>query len=939
MTNPLILGEASTSTTTDASGVPIIPTIRDIAVSKDAGLVYVTTYNSIQVYDIKNQGKPKFLNEITALPDPSGALNPDGSPRMIPIGETPAIVEKGGWVYLANATKGFRALDLDPVVLALDQPVSIKIDTPMKGKAINNEVYFVYTLTPQTKEGFNPATSTLTVLEEETNRTIFEQSNIPHTPGKHVIQFKAKDIGWEFDVKKRYIVKIFFEDHPKPLKESARIPLEWQAIATDYDRNGSIDDLDIKHASEGNIDRTANSIGVFPEATNRHYFWINDNADVNDIEGTSIPGSGKDYEKTSISGTRDLVDYFPVLLKVGNLVNQLTSDRYSYVLKQGQEAANYLDTVMNSSNSRKYLTDVDFANNLVSTATKVKITKDGIPLDADTIENLRIDGVEEVVLIDGRMRSRKPLILEVKDKIKKDVAFRTELPLSIDDVENMFRHKNLIREMAKIEANPSLGASIGVTPITGHVMPDLNKRGKADRLAAADFKDSQDHFEGFTAGKSGDFVHVHGYNVNNEDSRGEQTEVFKRLYWSGSNTRFWGITWYGWDSQDYILTFGTKSPNYHINIRHAFNAGKLLKHFVTNSSPSPSNATYSAHSLGNMVVSTAIQSGMPYANYLMVNAAVAEEAYLERTNYEGAGWDTSTRPLMYNVDWQYPKDENNRYEPFLWQSEWYKLFTDPADVRKTLTWRDNFSSARNDNVYTFFAPTDEAFRPFKVTLDDLNVTPLPSVTDTGAGKAYDGEKTKKSIMVTMLGNWVRGWFDSERIGTYGFVYNELLKGINAAAMPDSKYGGWGFNVDSSDGYKNGYCVGEGADRVCSYIKPEQANMLIIDSNILKTKPLFDKSNPENSVLFTTNPVGSSVLKTAMRERMLANEIPALTFAVGHRGVNGFKNNTDIRAKYLIENNAPWPRGDDDYEWRHSDFVNVAYPYLYQLYDDFKQISK
>lgn len=119
MNNPQILGEVSTSTTADASGVPIIPAIRDISVSKDAGLAYVTTYNSIQVYDIKNQAKPKLLNEIKALPDPSGATRPDGSPVMIPIGETPAIVEKGGWVYLANMTKGFRVLDLDPVTFKL----------------------------------------------------------------------------------------------------------------------------------------------------------------------------------------------------------------------------------------------------------------------------------------------------------------------------------------------------------------------------------------------------------------------------------------------------------------------------------------------------------------------------------------------------------------------------------------------------------------------------------------------------------------------------------------------------------------------------------------------------------------------------------------------------------------------------------------------------
>lgn len=121
-------------------------------------------------------------------------------------------------------------------------------------------------------------------------------------------------------------------------------------------------------------------------------------------------------------------------------------------------------------------------------------------------------------------------------------------------------------------------------------------------------------------------------------------------------------------------------------------------------------------------------------------------------------------------------------------------------------------------------------------------------------------------------------------------------------------------------------------------------MRIVDTEVLKTKPLFDKSNPANSALFASGQV--STLPTDMRERLLANEIPALTFAVGHRGVGGFNTrNIDIRDKYLVKNkvnnvSAPWPRGTGDrYEWRHSDFINVAYPYLYKLFDEFKNISQ
>jgi hypothetical protein len=89
----------------------------DISVSKDAGLAFVTTYNSIQVFDLKDPSNPRLLNTIAQLPDPSGSVDASGNPVMIPLGETPALVEKGGWVYLANQSKGMRVLDLDPAIL------------------------------------------------------------------------------------------------------------------------------------------------------------------------------------------------------------------------------------------------------------------------------------------------------------------------------------------------------------------------------------------------------------------------------------------------------------------------------------------------------------------------------------------------------------------------------------------------------------------------------------------------------------------------------------------------------------------------------------------------------------------------------------------------------------------------------------------------------
>jgi len=96
-TNPVVIGTAK-----NEQGQDVITFANEITLSKDAGMAYVTTSGSVQVFDVKDPYNPRLLNTINQLP------NEDGS--MTPIGYIPAIVEKGGWVYLASQGKGMRAL-------------------------------------------------------------------------------------------------------------------------------------------------------------------------------------------------------------------------------------------------------------------------------------------------------------------------------------------------------------------------------------------------------------------------------------------------------------------------------------------------------------------------------------------------------------------------------------------------------------------------------------------------------------------------------------------------------------------------------------------------------------------------------------------------------------------------------------------------------------
>lgn len=737
--------------------------------------------------------------------------------------------------------------------------------------------------------------------------------------------------GYQFEPEKEYRVQLVLNYGTGEEVRSDMTPITFAlgALVPDYDHSRRIEDSD-------DLDRALND--------DTYYFWVNDDDGSGDTEGTGIPASGRVngtiMYSTYISGTRDLIDFFPVHMDIAKLKVKYPPSAYTYKLHHETNSLSIVETALTAQTSGNYLTDIETAKALAN-APKQAINAAGY-----TLPNSILSG-NGIVLIEGWQETTKPLKLAVYDGSgnKKE---ELQQQLSIAGVEQMFRHKNLMMEMHRIEELfPGIIPPAGVLPVAGHPVPN---EGLPDRLTVGDFSNSS-HFTRFDkdsddfdaeTGKKNDFIHVHGYNVNGQDARGEQAEVFKRLYWSGSRARFWGVTWYGWDSQKDILdialgipTGRKRSSNYHVNIRHAFNAGKLLKNFVnSNSLLKNGNATISAHSLGNMVVSTAIQESMSYGKYLMLDAAVAEEAYINLEPYEN-NWVESTRALMYSPDWQYPKGTDTSYKPFLWQSEWYKLFKDNTnDARNTLTWRNNFSSVRNSNVYAYYATTDEAFRPFKLSLDDVASATSPN------DPKYDGAKSKGSYMWTLIWNYLNLW-DPEQVGTYAYSYNELMKGteINPYSLTtDSMYGGWGFNTNVNDGHYIS-CIDPVGD--CGQMKPDEANKLASNSALLKTKPFFNK-NPDNSSLFTNNFVSSSVLTTAMRERMLANEIPALTFAVGHMGVINSPqiNNVNIRDRFLINFRVPWPRGTPlTPEWRHSDFINVGYPYLYRLYDDFVLKSK
>jgi hypothetical protein len=282
---------------------------------------------------------------------------------------------------------------------------------------------------------------------------------------------------------------------------------------------------------------------------------------------------------------------------------------------------------------------------------------------------------------------------------------------------------------------------------------------------------------------------------------------------------FTGVSWHGDESQ--IALLGV-APDYWQNVTNAFATSPALAAAV-NALPG-SSKTIAAHSLGNMVTTSAIKDhGMAVANYFMLNAAVATEAY------NGSALNTD---LMRNPEWP-------TYNTRVWASEWHQLF--PAvDGRRGLTWRDRFGSV--SVAYNFYSTGEEV-------LNNANET-LPPV---GA--------------------------------EFSWVMQEMAKGRSdyiAAVLAGGGQAGWGFNAawDVSEVVFDGF--GQ-PGIITRHRTPAETDLLTNEQ--LQTQPFFRRFRDDR--LMDASSGSAAAAEYATRAQVLAEAIPALSVAAGRNPITGF----------------------------------------------------
>jgi hypothetical protein len=606
-------------------------------------------------------------------------------------------------------------------------------------------------------------------------------------------------------------------------------------------------------------------------------FWVNDVDDVGDDLGDGIPGApgsigdglvfsdGANGPAYSIQGSRNLVNFFPVYLNIGNLFQSnalsagisATDTNYQFVLSQADGALRFAYTDLMPTNYMNFLHDTnevfDYLHD-ASLTTVSNLNSGGVPV-ASSFLSLIAGNHGGIILVEAWTNTTQPLVLTIYHGTNQIV--QTSLALSISGVEQMFRSKTML-------LHPESGTN-------------------ADRLTDASVPNEPDTTDV-------NFIFVHGYNVSPQQARGWDADYYKRLYWSGSHAKFYGVTWEAADSQ----ADGQVTINLQTNIVNAFNTAPLLNTFLN--SLSGTNVVV-AHSLGNMLVLSTLNdcSNRTINTYFMVDAAVAIEAIDD---------SAPSNPDMYPTAW-------TNYEGSLWASDWYALFP-TNDYRSTLTWRGRLTNLQNANVYNFYSSGEEVLRDY--------ATDPPT-----------------NLLGIAVGQLVSLWKGDT--GEYTWAWQEKLKGLMLfSSLLSSDHGGWSFNLNYYTNSEDG----------APPTHMSASNAAALPNSELQTNAFFDFTSEYNgNGTFTADLAlygssGSSYAR-ANQNRILSDAIPCLTLPVGANLVprlqppeSPFQMNFDMQANY--ENGWPLDRPARTTgavaagEWHHSDNRAVAYTFTYKLFN-------
>jgi len=425
-------------------------------------------------------------------------------------------------------------------------------------------------------------------------------------------------------------------------------------LAVDADRNGTI-----VLANENPSGKDANGNPVDSTSQAKPYrFWINNDEDSGtsspygaDVlaSDTNTPVSSPDCNSTYITSVRDLEDWTRLWIYTKGLNAAINSGQIKVGLKWKQVVSGTpgieLVTASDADGGLEYLQDGTLA------AGEAQVSPDpndpgnisGAPVrlllkDANTLTtmviptgntadfvfpqwvwtNLTDAKPESHFLFEGASEGMGQLeIVFLKRDGVTEIGEGGSLWLDLHDIKEMYQREKA--EPETITAPYDYGTDTP-TPISMTPQDDSGRF-----TFSPDPNETKDYF-----------IFVHGWNMSYLGSTNYAETMFKRFWWRGYKGRFVAFRWPTYYSNvDEVAALQASLARYNDSEYIAWESGQALAQYV-NSLPSAYTRHIAAHSMGNVVVASALQQSQPLSvsNYALLHAAIPANCYDTNTALE-----------------------------------------------------------------------------------------------------------------------------------------------------------------------------------------------------------------------------------------------------------------------------------------------------------------
>jgi hypothetical protein len=410
-------------------------------------------------------------------------------------------------------------------------------------------------------------------------------------------------------------------------------------------------------------------------------FWLNDDDDtesqINELGGAAlevdtVPAVNPDYKKHQIVSKRNLEDFARLWLYLGVSQDKLISGeiqvglRWKTVVSGTGPAINIYPSA-DGPGSDSYLKDEAAADaqlqSVFRTAVADKNNRQTVDSSATFIfksdywNGLSAKTPQKCLLFEGAAEGKGELEVVLLDQRGDVLVSGGSVWLELKNIKRMYQHQVL---------------------------------GGADPWAGLQFE--PDPHEDNNA-----IIFVHGWRLSPDDTANFAETMFKRIWWRGFSGRYVAVRWdtyYNSTDQGWVPYVGQAIDAYLAKFNdsehNAWLAGASLKDFIERMLPAEYAKNVVGHSMGNIVVASALAHGFVPDTYALLNAAIPAACYDDDPALQPMPTTKTAGPLGVHL-WERDTSPDD----------------DPDPATRAVAYRGRLKTVAG-NLISFYLPEDYA---------------------------------------------------------------------------------------------------------------------------------------------------------------------------------------------------------------------------------------